>query len=43
MESTSAMMILTLALVIPEREEFECVRGDLDVNKSGKDLIDCGT
>ena len=27
-ESTSAMMILTLALVIPEREVFECVRGD---------------
>ena len=28
MESTSAVMILTLALVIPEREVFECVRGD---------------
>ena len=40
MDSTSAMVILTLALVIPEREVVECVRG-FDVNKSGKELIDC--
>ena len=32
-------MLFTLALVIPEREVFECVR--LDVNKSGKELVDC--
>ena len=35
-ESTSAMMILTLALVMPEREVFECVRGDSMETSLGK-------
>ena len=34
-------MILALALVIPEREVFECVRGDSMSASPGKELIDC--
>ena len=33
------MMILTLALVIPEREVFECVRGDSMLTSLGKILL----